>query len=74
LKASDGRVARNTPGHRGRAAASDLLSDLQVLAIDEGSEDDFAHRLASIRARHEKKRKFIERLTGLGRDNDERTA
>ena len=62
---------RNASGYD---RAADLLSDLQALAIDEGSEDDFAHRLASIRARHEKKRKFIERLTRLGRDNDERTA
>lgn len=62
---------RNASGYD---RAADLLSDLQALAIDEGSEDDFAHRLASIRARHEKKRKFIERLTRPGRDNDERTA
>lgn len=48
--------------------AANLLSDLQALAIDEGSQDDFNHRLASIRARHEKKGKFIERLTKLARD------
>ena len=62
---------RNASGYD---RATDLLSDLKALAIDEGSEDDFAHHLASIRARHEKKGKFIERLTKLGRDNDERTA
>jgi hypothetical protein len=62
---------RNASGYD-RAAS--LLSDLQVLAAEEGSWDDFSLRLASIRARHEKKGKFIERLTKLGRDNDERTA
>jgi hypothetical protein len=39
--------------------------------MSEESEADFHRRLASIRARHEKKGKFIERLTRLGLDNDE---
>jgi hypothetical protein len=52
--------------------AISLLSDLQVLAVEEGDQDDFDRRLGSIRARHEKKVKFIERLSKLGRDSDER--
>ncbi|HEX4077990.1 MAG TPA: hypothetical protein VHX61_03830 [Rhizomicrobium sp.] len=54
--------------------AASLLSDLQVLALEEGGQNDFLGRLASIRARHERKGKFIERLEGLGRSNDERAA
>jgi hypothetical protein len=46
--------------------AANLLSDLQVLAVEDGSQADFSRRLASIRERHEKKGKFIERLTRLG--------
>lgn len=53
--------------------AASLLSDLQALAVEDGSQDDFAQRLALIRARHEKKGKFIERLTKFRRDSDERT-
>ena len=49
-----------------------LLSDVQALALEEGSRDDFDRRLGSIRTRHEKKGKFIERLNRLGYDNDER--
>jgi hypothetical protein len=54
--------------------AINLLCDLQALAIEEESQHDFSQRLASIRARHEKKGKFIERLSKLGRDGDERIA
>jgi hypothetical protein len=53
---------RNAPGY-GRAAT--LLSDLHALAVEEASQADFRRRLASIRARHEKKGRFIERLEGL---------
>jgi hypothetical protein len=53
--------------------AASLLSDLQALAVEDGSQDDFAQRLALIRARHEKKGKFIERLTKFRRDSDKRT-
>jgi hypothetical protein len=52
--------------------AMSLLFDVQALALEEGSRDDFDRRLGSIRARHEKKAKFIERLSKLGRDSDER--
>lgn len=51
--------------------AINLLSDLQALAVEEGSRDDFNRHIGSIRARHEKKGKFIERLNKLGRDSDE---
>ena len=54
---------RNASGYE-RAAR--LLSDLQVLVAEEGSQDDFGRRLASICARHERKGQFIARLIGLG--------
>jgi hypothetical protein len=54
---------RNASGYD---RATELLSDLQALAAEEGSQSDFARRLASIRAQHENKRKFIERLNKLG--------
>lgn len=56
---------RNASGYD-RAAS--LLSDLQALAAEDGSQGDFARRIALIRTRHEKKGKFIERLTQLERD------
>lgn len=63
-------IERRNPA--GYDNAMSLLSDVQVLAIEEGNRDDFDRRLGSIRARHEKKAKFIERLSKLGRDSDER--
>ncbi|MGE0653585.1 MAG: hypothetical protein AB7P12_17860 [Alphaproteobacteria bacterium] len=60
---------RNAAGYD-RAAT--LLADLQALAIEEGSQTDFRRRLAAIRAQHEKKGKFIERLNGLGSNNGDR--
>jgi hypothetical protein len=60
---------RNAAGYDN---AMRLLSDLQLLAAEEGNRDDFARRLDSIRARHEKKAKFIERLSKLGNDRDQR--
>jgi hypothetical protein len=56
-------IERRNPSGYDRAA--ELLSDLQALAAEEGSQSDFARRLASIRTQHENKRKFIERLTKL---------
>jgi hypothetical protein len=53
---------RNAPGYD-RAAS--LLADLQTLAAEQNDRQDFQSRLASIRARHEKKGKFIERLARL---------
>jgi hypothetical protein len=65
-------IERRNPS--GYDKAINLLCDLQALAIEEESQHDFSQRLASIRARHEKKGKFIERLSKLGRDGDERIA
>jgi hypothetical protein len=67
----DGIERRNPAGYD---QAISLLSDLKALAVEEGSQDDFNSRVGSIRTRHEKKGKFIERLNKLGRDNGERTA
>jgi len=57
---------RSAPGYD---RAADLLSGLQAIAVEEGSQADFSRRLALIRARHEKKRKFVERLDRLGCSN-----
>lgn len=62
----EAEIERRNPLSYDRAAS--LLADLQVLAVEQGSEDDFRRRLASIRARHEKKGRFIERLTKLGEE------
>lgn len=56
-------IERHNPSGYDRAA--NLLADLQALAAEQGSESDFSSRVASIRARHEGKRKFIERLNKL---------
>jgi hypothetical protein len=66
------RIERRNPA--GYDQAMSLLSDLQALAVEEGSQDNFNGRVGSIRARHEKKGKFIERLNKLGRASDEGTA
>jgi hypothetical protein len=58
---------RNGPGYD-RAAG--LLLDLEALAREQGGQAEFSRRLASIRVRHEKKGKFIERLAAIERDND----
>lgn len=66
----DGIERRNPAGYDQAMA---LLADLQALAEEEGSQDDFSSRVRAIRARHEKKSKFIERLNKLGRGDGERT-
>lgn len=53
--------------------AMSLLFDLQALAVEEGNQDNFQRRLGSIRGRHEKKHKFIERLSELGSGGDQRS-
>ena len=65
-------IERRNPA--GYDQAMSLLSDLQALAVEEGNQDDFQRRRGSIRARYEKKGKFIERLSKLGRDSNERIA
>lgn len=56
-------IKRRNPSSYDKAAS--LLSDLQALAAEEGSQGEFTLRLASIRKRHENKRNFIERLIKL---------
>ena len=63
-------IERRNPSGYDRAAS--LLSDLQALAEEQKDQQDFDHRLALIRARHEKKGKFIERLIRLKLDRGER--
>lgn len=63
-------IERRNPA--GYDNAMSLLFDVQALALEEGTRDDFDRRLGSIRARHEKKAKFIERLSKLGHDSDGR--
>jgi hypothetical protein len=59
----EAEIARRNPSGYDRATS--LLSDLQVLAAEEGSQDDFARRMEAIRERHASKGRFIERLTKL---------
>lgn len=56
-------IERRNPA--GYTLAASLLADLKALAAEDGGQDDFIRRLADIRARHEKKGRFIERLAGL---------
>lgn len=63
-------IERRNPA--GYDNAMSLLFDVQALALEEGNRDDFDRRLGLIRARHEKKTKFIQRLDRLGCDSDER--
>jgi hypothetical protein len=60
----EAEIARRNPSSYDKAAG--LLLDLRALAAADGSQDDFDRRLASIRTRHEKKGRFIERLDKLG--------
>lgn len=45
--------------------AAELLLDLQALAKQRGTIEDFLHRLHSIREKHVRKERFIERLAAL---------
>ncbi len=54
---------RNAGGYD-RATA--LLVDLEALAKEEGTAAAFARRMAAIRERHGNKKRFIERIEGLG--------
>jgi len=46
--------------------AAGLLVDLQALARQRGTIEDFLHRLHAIREQHARKERFIERLAALG--------
>ena len=68
LEIEDEIERRNAYGYD---RAMSLLLDLRDLAAESGSQGEFDRRLTSIRARHEKKGKFIERLARIGRDDDQ---
>ena len=53
---------RNAAGYK---RAVHLLRDLRALAEEDGSVEEFSERVRSLRNRHERKRRFIERLAGL---------
>jgi hypothetical protein len=65
-------IGRRNPSGYDRAV--DLLLDLQVLALEQNDRQDFDQLLASIRARHEGKKKFIERLIRLDQGSVDQTA
>jgi hypothetical protein len=46
--------------------ATVMLGDLRELSLRQGTDDEFHHRLAELRARHKSKRRFIERLAAAG--------
>jgi hypothetical protein len=54
---------RNATGYEKALA---LLVDLRDLARNQSRADDFGRRLAEIRSRHQKKGRFLERLTVVG--------
>lgn len=56
-------IARRNAAGYDRAAA--LLFDLEALAAEDGTEILFARRLDTIRDRHQRKERFLERLKGL---------
>jgi len=54
---------RNAPGYD---KAASLLLDLRAIAEERGAVEDFASRLRTIRERHARKERFIERLAAIG--------
>ena len=54
---------RNMAGYDKAVA---LLSDLRAIAQERGTITDFARRLRAIRERHAQKKRFMERLAGIG--------
>lgn len=54
---------RNAPGYE---RATSLLSDLRALAEAHGTLPDFTRRLATIRERHARKERFLQRLAAVG--------
>lgn len=57
-------IERRNP--RGYDRAASLLADLQVIAVEAGTDDEFAYRVADICVRHKNKGNFIEQLAKLG--------
>ena len=71
LKRGDGvwreietEIERRNPSGYDKAAG--LLLDLQAIADEHGTVEDFDRRLNEIRKRHARKERFIERLRALG--------
>jgi hypothetical protein len=56
---------RNNPAYDKTAV---LLADLRELALRQGTDDVFHHRLIELRTRHRTKRRLVERLTAAGLD------
>jgi hypothetical protein len=59
----ESELERRNPAGYDKAAS--LLSDLEVIAEEAGTFEDFLRRVAGIRERHAGKRRFIERLSGI---------
>jgi hypothetical protein len=57
-------IERRNPGAYDRAI--NLLVDLQAIAEERGAREDFSRRLQTIRERHARKERFVERLGKLG--------
>jgi hypothetical protein len=57
-------IERRNPA--GYEKAAGLLFDLKAIAEESGTIEDFLRRLRTIRERHVRKGRFIERLAGLG--------
>ena len=60
----EAEIERRSPVSYDKAAG--LLFDLQAIAEEKGETEDFARRLRTIRERHARKERFLERLTKLG--------
>jgi len=60
----EGEIERRNAAGYDKAAS--LLFDLRVIADERGTAVDFARRLKSIRERHVRKEKFLERLAKIG--------
>ena len=53
---------RNGPAYD---AAAGLIMDMQTIALEQGTDDEFVYRLEAIRERHARKPRFIARLADL---------
>jgi len=60
----ESEIERRNAG--GYDKAANLLFDLRAIAEERGATEEFARRLRTIRERHARKERFIERLAALG--------
>jgi hypothetical protein len=60
----EGEIERRSTG--GYDKAAELLADLRVIAEERGETEVFVHRIGTIRERHARKEKFIQRLAAVG--------